>query len=636
MFHWFGVVTNTRGDALPGWQVGLVQVGTETVVPIFSDENSTPIINVSGVANRAVADDNGNYDFFVPSGTYTLQFYNPSGVFQRQQRFVAMFGADAANTANLASNAAGKGASLVATEGSGTVQTALNARPTSAALAASGGAALVGVIQSGTGATARTVQDKLRETVSVKDFGAVGDGVANDTAAIQAAIDATPAGETLLFNPGNYRLTAELTIPRPMRLMATSGGAQLSMATTNTNHIRIGDGTLATRNSRLGVTIEGLTFAPASGVTAFTSGACIRVQYGAFVTIEKCDFFGADGGGKKLWNGIELDRCEDSWIRDCRGRQLRNSALFTYGASGIANRTVDIIIDRFRTADNDGDHVYFGPHSQGIFLTDWVGISVAASKSGLRIDADPATEQGTNYFIVNPNIEGGNNANSNGIYVEDGQGVDIQGGWAGGFEPTTCNGVWFGAEASSCMVNGMRFETARIDGPACSLNGCEITGALNVTTNAVSIGSAAQGFSIVGGRIRQATTAGIAISGTPADGVISGVTFANIADDNYISGAAYAGGPIVSSIRGQATRNITAAATTTVRYGVPLYQITGATAIGGFTLLAPGTELNVQAGSGGITINNSVNVVLKSGSSLSLAAFTLRKFVCDGSNWFEV
>lgn len=170
MFHWFGVVTNTRGDALPGWQVGLVEVGTETVVPIFSDENSTPIINVSGVANRAVADDNGNYDFFVPSGTYTLQFYNPSGVFQRQQRFVAMFGADAANTANLASNAAGKGASLVATEGSGTVQTALNARPTSAALAASGGAALVGVIQSGTGATARTVQDKLRDIVSRSDF----------------------------------------------------------------------------------------------------------------------------------------------------------------------------------------------------------------------------------------------------------------------------------------------------------------------------------------------------------------------------------------------------------------------------------------------------------------------------------
>jgi len=40
---------------------------------------------------------------------------------------------------------------------------------------------------SGTGAVATTVQTKLRESVSVKDFGAVGDGVADDTAAFATA-----------------------------------------------------------------------------------------------------------------------------------------------------------------------------------------------------------------------------------------------------------------------------------------------------------------------------------------------------------------------------------------------------------------------------------------------------------------
>ena len=39
----------------------------------------------------------------------------------------------------------------------------------------------------GTGAVVRTIKDKLGETVSVKDFGAVGDGVTDDTAAIDAA-----------------------------------------------------------------------------------------------------------------------------------------------------------------------------------------------------------------------------------------------------------------------------------------------------------------------------------------------------------------------------------------------------------------------------------------------------------------
>ena len=45
--------------------------------------------------------------------------------------------------------------------------------------------------QTGTGATTTTVDSKLKDVVSVKDFGAVGDGVTDDTTAIAASITAS-------------------------------------------------------------------------------------------------------------------------------------------------------------------------------------------------------------------------------------------------------------------------------------------------------------------------------------------------------------------------------------------------------------------------------------------------------------
>ena len=58
-----------------------------------------------------------------------------------------------------------------------------------------------------TGAINSTVKTKLQESVSVKDFGAVGDGTTNDTAAIAAAINSlSPKGGTLYVPPGTYLL----------------------------------------------------------------------------------------------------------------------------------------------------------------------------------------------------------------------------------------------------------------------------------------------------------------------------------------------------------------------------------------------------------------------------------------------
>ena len=64
------------------------------------------------------------------------------------------------------------------------------------------------------GAVNTSVQAKLQENVSVKDFGAAGDGVTDDTAAIQAALDAAKInGDALFFPEGRYIVSSPLILP---------------------------------------------------------------------------------------------------------------------------------------------------------------------------------------------------------------------------------------------------------------------------------------------------------------------------------------------------------------------------------------------------------------------------------------
>lgn len=70
--------------------------------------------------------------------------------------------------------------------------------------------------QSGEGVVARTVQDKLRDFVSVLDFGAIGDGVTDDAAAFQEALN---SGKAVRVPPGAYGIGSPLVLPR--------GGASL-------------------------------------------------------------------------------------------------------------------------------------------------------------------------------------------------------------------------------------------------------------------------------------------------------------------------------------------------------------------------------------------------------------------------
>ncbi len=106
-------------------------------------------------------------------------------------------------------------------------------QPLRAELAAATGSSLVGFQQSGTGAVLRTAQDKMRETLSVIDFGAVADGVYSDTSfvsgtdntgAFQLAVNAaaTLRSKKVVVPSGRYFIGGSVTMPYGVSLTGDS------------------------------------------------------------------------------------------------------------------------------------------------------------------------------------------------------------------------------------------------------------------------------------------------------------------------------------------------------------------------------------------------------------------------------
>jgi hypothetical protein len=71
----------------------------------------------------------------------------------------------------------------------------------------------------------------------VQTYGAVGDGTTDDTAAIQSAIDATPAnGGVVFFPPGTYKVVATLNIDKPLEILGSGPHATVVSSAHATNN----------------------------------------------------------------------------------------------------------------------------------------------------------------------------------------------------------------------------------------------------------------------------------------------------------------------------------------------------------------------------------------------------------------
>lgn len=88
-------------------------------------------------------------------------------------------------------------------------------------------------LQAGTGAVSRTLQDKARETVTAEDFGAVGNGTTDDTAAIQAALN---TGKRVQLKAKTYKVTTLNMNTTGAQLVGEGGLSGRTILTTASNN----------------------------------------------------------------------------------------------------------------------------------------------------------------------------------------------------------------------------------------------------------------------------------------------------------------------------------------------------------------------------------------------------------------
>jgi hypothetical protein len=217
-------------------------------------------------------------------------------------------------------------------------------------LAASTGAGMVGFQQAGTGAVARTAESKMREVVSVKDFGAIGDGVANDTQAFDLARiainDAGLAGgktpPALFVPPGVYNIDRILITHSNFKLVCSPGALfKWRGGAGSTYPFFIYPDNLASSDFDdfyKNIEIDGLRIDPA---TVAPNKSVIRIGNAYAGMIRNChfedDFFGADN------SKLALDFGDGSYkwaVENCTLPRIRCSATSAWNLTMIAFRSV--------------------------------------------------------------------------------------------------------------------------------------------------------------------------------------------------------------------------------------------------------------------------------------------------------
>ena len=291
--------------------------------------------------------------------------------------------------------------------------------------------------QTGTGATARTVDSKLKDVISVKDFGATGDGSTNDATAINTALLAA-TGKTLYFPAGTYIIGAELQ-PKTGTTIIGDGiqstiiKASNSLAT-NTTLINIVDGQDA-------VTIKDLRVDGNESNRSSGSGGSNNIMIMSNRNIlERVSTIEAENAG--ILFGSTSDASEENTVNNCiiednNGVGLSQSncsgTIITnnrFARNGLENLTIDANSNRTICTNNR-----FFKHFGGVGNIGWDDsvdskicdnfidnqsdtTATAANRNGICVNNEIAGTDPTTHrcMISNNHIV---NYKNNGIWLKD-------------------------------------------------------------------------------------------------------------------------------------------------------------------------------------------------------------------------
>ena len=410
----------------------------------------------------------------------------------------AYAGATATTKADVASSSAAAAATSAAAA-AGSATSAGESAAVVAGLAASGGAGIIGFIQNLVGAITNTVLAKLRLRVDVEDFGAVGDGVSDDTAAFVAAI-ASGVKNIRLTKP-NYRVTNTLGGTRQSIgiIGDAAGGFQstinLDDASGTKDLFAFADG----ENTLNGYHFSNIAFTRTQIATA---GALVSMSRCGAVKFTRCSFYGKD----KVFNALKLFRTIDVSIINCNGSDTVGDMIDWSGNSSV-DKSIDLVIEGGRFEGGSSSFINVSNFCEGLFIKSAILFNFGSKIVNI-------TPNGGNTFTVgkiqNCDIDTSTNY---GIYAESALNMILSDNWYS----AVMRGIYLKNCTEITISGGINFA---------STTGVEIDSCIDVSLNGMAISASATGLkfssatatptriSISGNKIRNTATA-IAWGATP-------------------------------------------------------------------------------------------------------------------------